>query len=879
MGQPFRPPMNTSFAYIRPLLLAALLVPLVTLRAQEAPAPRTRSNFDAGWLFQQGDAPNAGDTLSYAKIKDAVIASSADFLAKDKPTAVNVPRDLGKSVVWTQPDFDDTAWRKLDLPHDWGIEGKFDQALPGDTGKLPWQGVGWYRKHFTVDATAKNRCVFVDFDGAMAYATVWCNGQFVGGWPYGYASFELDVTPFLKVGGDNVLAVRLENPPKSSRWYPGAGIYRHVWLVETNPLHVAHWGTQVMTLELTPERAVMKIGVSALSKAEKATGFKVETSIYASDADGHPVGERVDEVKERSDKVVSGESPDFIPVEHSITRPKLWDLQHPNLYVAVTTIWSGTGSLVLPIDKPLDRVETVFGLRKIEFTADKGFLLNGQRVPLQGVCDHHDLGALGTALNDTALKRQLSILKEMGCNAIRTSHNPPSPELLDDCDRLGLLVMDESFDCWKKGKNPNDYNKLWSDWHEKDLRALVRRDRNHPSVILWSIGNEVPDQGTPEGPALAKELTAIAHDEDGGDALSRRTTAACDRTESGFNDFHKGLDVMGFNYKPTQYNRFHEANPQQPVIGTETSSCVSTRGFYTFPVSEDKAKGQANFQVSDYDLSAPSWANPPDSDFKGLDDAPFTGGEFVWTGFDYLGEPTPYGDDWHKDEPDKGTSPSRSSYFGIIDLAGFPKNRYYEYQARWRPELPMAHILPDWTWPDRVGQVTPIHVFTSGDEAELFLNGESLGRKKKGPREYRLRWDDVKYAPGEVKVVAYKDGKEWATDTVKTAGEPVRVSLVAEDETMHGGIAYLDATLVDKDGTPVPHASNKIKFTVVGQGEFVATDNGDATSHESFQAHECRAFNGKCLVIIRAKEGASRSSMVRAESDGLQAGEAGVLIH
>lgn len=876
--------------------LCALLLPVAALPAQDAPAPaslRQRTNFDADWRFQKGDpAGSPSAQVSYARIKGAVIASSAAFLGTGSGP---VSQDLGKDVPCTQPGFDDGGWRALDLPHDWAIEGPFDQALPGDTGKLPWQGIGWYRKHFKLPAEGlKDRCTFLDVDGAMAYAAVWCNGKFVGGWPYGYTSFRLDLTPFLKTdGSENVLAVRLDNPPESSRWYPGAGIYRHVWLVQTAPVHVAHWGTAVRTPKVSAQEATVIISVTT-DYGTSASGKKLvnQTEIFECNAQGQAVGKPVATVAANgATGIPEHTTPGRITLygeTATIPHPRLWDLQHPFLYAAVTT--------VLENGQPVDRYVTTFGVRSIQFTADNGFLLNGKRVPLQGVCDHHDLGALGTAINDTALERQVTKLKEMGCNAIRTSHNPPAPELLDLCDRLGILVMDESFDCWKQGKNRNDYNLLWTDWHEKDMRALVRRDRNHPSVILWSIGNEIPDQETAEGPALAAELTALAHDEDGGPGLSRPTTSACNDPRSGYNDFHKGIDVMGFNYKPEEYRKFRASSPDQPVISTESSSCVSSRDFYLFPVTNDKNGGKADFQVSSYDLYAPPWATPPDWEFKGQDEAPFTGGEFVWTGFDYIGEPTPYGEDVTNllnftDPVEKQKMaeqlrelgrlrvPSRSSYFGIIDLAGFPKDRFYLYQARWNPTFPMAHILPHWTWPDRVGQVTPIHVYTSGDEAELFLNGQSLGRKKKGPMEYRLRWDDVKYAPGEVKVVAYKNGKEWATDSVKTAGDAARVALLAENFTVHGGgagTAYFDAVLVDKDGTPVPQAGNAVKFTVSGPAEIVATDNGDATSHAPFQAHAVKAFNGKCLVIVRAKAGASGPITVHAEVDGLQKGEATV---
>ena len=884
-----RPPVPARLRFLSVALL--LFLPLASLAAA-GPVLRQRSNFDADWLFHQGD-PNgvASSSLDYAKIKDAVIASSAGFL---NGGAVAVPAALGHDVACTQPAFDDQAWEHLNLPHDWAIAGPFEQSLPGDTGKLRWQGTGWYRKHFTLPASpAKDRRTFLDIDGAMAYATVWCNGQFVGGWPYGYASFRLDLTPCLKTdGSENVLAIRLNNPPDSSRWYPGSGLYRHVWLVQTSPVHVAPWGVAVKTPDVTPDQATVQVNVTTDYEAgASGTTIVPDVAIFEADAQGHPVGSPVARMASKPPFALPAHGAagrTSVDGTATLSHPKLWDLQHPNLYVAVTT--------VLQNGQPVDREETVFGVRTVQFTSNRGFLLNGQRVPLQGVCDHHDLGALGAALNDSALRRQISLLKGMGCNAIRTSHNPPSPELLDLCDRLGMLVMDESFDCWRSGKRSNDYHVLWTDWHEKDQRALVRRDRNHPSVILWSIGNEIPDQGSPDGPAIAAELTRIVHQEDGGDKLSRRTTSACDRTESGFNEFHKGLDVMGFNYKPNDYNRFHQANPQQPVIGTETSSCISTRGFYTFPLNTDKAGGQADFQVSDYDLSAPPWATTPDAEFKGQDDAPFTGGEFVWTGFDYLGEPTPYNADTtnllnFQDPVEKAKMaeqlkalgkmqvPSRSSYFGIIDLAGFPKNRYYEYQARWRPSLPMAHILPDWTWPDRVGQVTPVHVFTSGDEAELFLNGQSLGRKKKGPREYRLRWDNVKYAPGELKVVAYKDGNQWATDTVRTAGAPARIALRAEAPAVLADgkdLAFVEATVTDQSGGPVPRAGNTLKFSVTGPAEIVATNNGDATSHAPFGSPACEAFNGKCLVILRPKAGVPGLVTIHAASDGLQAADATV---
>ena len=561
----------------------------------------------------------------------------------------------------------------------------------------------------------------------------------------------------------------------------------------------------------------------------------------------------------------------------AIAHPKLWDIDQPNRYVAVTTL-SEAG-------KMWDVVENNFGVRTTEFTATAGFLLNGQRVPLHGVCDHADLGALGSAINTRALQRQLEILRGMGCNAIRTSHNPPAPELLDLCDRMGFVVMDEAFDAWKAHKKRNDYALIFSDWHEADVRAYVRRDRNHPCVILWSIGNEISEQAHTNTFYIAEDLAAAVRRED----TTRPITAACNHLEAGYNGFQNIVDVFGYNYKPFEYGRFRAANPGIPLFGSETASTISSRGEYFFPVSNDKSQGLSDFQMSSYDLYAPRWATTPDAEFAGQDANPFVAGEFVWTGFDYLGEPTPYNSDLsnlnnYSNPEDKARAekelaemgkirtPSRSSYFGIIDLAGFPKDRYYLYQAHWRPDFPMAHILPHWNWPGREGQITPVHVYTSGDEAELFLNGKSLGRKKKGQFEYRLRWDDVKYAPGELKVVAYKDGKKWATDTVRTTGPAAELLLAPERNRIAGDgkdLAYVTVTVADAKGRLVPRSKNHIKFDLSGPGEIVAVDNGDATSFEPFQAKERNAFNGLALVIVRAT-GPGQITLT-AQADGLKA--------
>jgi beta-galactosidase len=600
----------------------------------------------------------------------------------------------------------------------------------------------------------------------------------------------------------------------------------------------------------------------------------VTTTIYESS----PKGQKVAFSEPVKSTIESGKIAECA-AKVQIANPKLWDTKNPNLYTAITTI-EQNGKIV-------DQYETVFGIRTVKFDADKGFFLNGEHVKLNGVCDHHDLGALGTAINTRALQRQIEILKEMGDNAIRTSHNPPAPELLELCDRMGMLVMDEAFDTWSRTKNRNDYGRLYADWHEKDLRALVRRDRNHPSVIIWSTGNEIGEQDLRrDGDKISEHLREIVHEED----PSRLVTANCNFPQAGFNGFQKTLDVMGFSYKPHLYARFHKESPTIPEVGSETASCISSRGEYFFPVSNNKDHGKADFQMSSYDLYAPPWATTPDTEFKGQDENPCNAGEFVWTGFDYIGEPTPYNNDVtnllnFSDPKDKEKMekelkelgkikvPSRSSYFGIIDLAGFKKDRFYLYQARWRPDLPMVHILPHWNWPERVGEVTPVHVYTSGDEAELFLNGKSLGKKKKGQYEYRLRWDDVKYEPGQLKAVAYKDGKQWAEAVTKTTGPAAKLTLQPDRKELQADgsdLSFVTVSVADKEGLMVPRSKNRIKFAIEGPGEIVAVDNGDATCHESFQSKEYNAFNGLCLVIVRTKAGQSGAITLKAQSDGLE---------
>ena len=837
------------------LIVAAVLLAGGVADAREgagSAATRERLAFNADWRFVQGDPAGATNhALSYTNIQNWVKATGAEYLH-----AAGVERPAGNpgaDVAYTQAGFDDSSWRRLNLPHDWGVEGAFKQELPGGTGRLPWWGVGWYRKHFSVPPGDSGRRLFLDVDGAMSYAAVWLNGQFVGGWPYGYASFQLELTPYVQYGGENVLAIRLDNPPDSSRWYPGGGIYRNVWLEKTGPVHVGHWGTYVTTTEVSPDAAQVNLDVTVVNQAEREAAVTVRTTVYALNGTGQKAGGAVAVADPASLRIAPGARASA-GLKASVSHPKLWSVKSPNRYSAVTTI-EQEGRVV-------DSYDTPFGIRAIKFDPDRGFLLNGERVKIQGVCDHHDLGPLGAALNLRALERQIEMLREMGCNAIRTSHNPPAPELLDLCDRIGLLVMDESFDCWRRSKTRNGYHRLFDDWHEKDWRALIRRDRNHPCVILWSIGNEVAEQGSLEGHQLAAELTRIAHEED----PTRPATAGCNDVKAGYNGFQLTVDVFGYNYKPEEYGKFHAQHPPLALYGSETASCVSSRGEYFFPVSTNKSEGRANYQVSSYDLYAPPWATSPDTEFRGQDEFPFVAGEFVWTGWDYLGEPTPFG---------RRNDPARSSYFGVIDLAGFKKDRFYLYQARWRPELPMAHVLPHWNWPDRAGQVTPVHVYTSGDEAELFLNGRSLGRKKIGPREYRLSWDEVAYQPGRLKVVAYRQGKRWATDTVETTGPAAQLALRADRARIRADgqdLSFITVTVADQHGRLVPQSKNRVRFEISGPGEIAAVDNGDPTRLESFQARDCAAFNGLCLVVVRATSGSGGAITLKALSEGLEGG-------
>ena len=806
---------------------------------------RVVENFDYDWLFKR-------------------YGLQADGTRIEEPEAVQ------------NVSFDDSCWKRLDLPHDWAIEGPFRADLEGFTGKLPWRGIGWYRKYFKVGKKDKGRRFYLDFDGAMAHAEVWLNGKKVGAHPYGYTSFRVDLTPYLFFGGENVVAVRLNTENIGSRWYPGAGIYRHVRLVVTSPVHVDHWGVFVTTPYVSETTAEALVHVQIQNHLSVPVEGNYSVEIYELDAEDC-IGRKV--ASSRLKQLhLSANMPTEDSVALNVRSPKRWTLEATNRYLARVKVYDGK--------KLMDTYEVPFGFRTIQFTHDSGFLLNGKHVQIQGTCNHHDLGALGTAINAVALERQLKILKSFGCNALRTSHNIPAPELLDLADKMGFLVMDEAFDCWKAGKQPGDYGSLFDEWHEKDLRALVCRDRNHPSVILWSTGNEVSEQYHPEL-GIARYLTEVVHRYD---KTRPVTFGASYPSKSAMNGTELQVDVHGMNYAagvyggPDFYGEFLNKEGHEHLSGfsSESSSTMSSRGEY-FP---------RRFHVSSYDLNEPGWGGLPDQEFAALDRYPAICGEFVWTGFDYLGEPTPFNSDrtvllnhaaavneeelkkqeeeLKRIEQDRPTS--RSSYFGIVDLAGFPKDRYYLYQARWMPDYPMVHILPHWNWEGREGQKVPVFVYSSGDEVELFLNGKSLGKKFKQPYEYRFRWDSVRYESGELKAIAYKDGKKWAEKHVQTTGKSVKLKLIPDKTVLKSDgedLIFVRVSVLDAEGNEVPTAEPLITSSVSGPGIIAATDNGDPTCLIPFHEPKRPAFNGLYLAIVKARKGSKGKLRLRVEADGL----------
>ncbi len=742
---------------------------------------------------------------------------------------------------------DKANWQSVTVPHDWAISGPFDKKWDlqvvaikengenvateksGRSGALPWIGQGYYKTTFTVPQ-AYNRAQLV-FDGAMADPYVYVNGREAGHWAYGYNAFIVDVTPYIHADGSaNDLEVRLENKEESNRWYPGGGIYRPVKLVMTSERNALdQWGLYVNTLSIDGGNAVLQVEHQLADGSNLDDDYELAISL----TDG--AGKAVASKKTRPDGL------GHFATRMTVNNPALWSPETPNLY-QITAVLTRQGH-------EIDRQTTRVGIRTVSFSKEGGFQLNGVRRSIKGVCLHHDLGPLGAAINKTALIRQIEMMKAMGADAIRTSHNMPSTMQMEVCDSLGMMVMAESFDGWKEPKVRNGYGSYWDEWWQQDIRNLVLNHRNHPSIIMWSVGNEIPEQWKTEGVKRYKDLIALCHHYD----PSRMVTCGMDQPDGTiWCGFAQVADVPGYNYRVHKYQEMIERLPQGFILGSETTSTVSTRGHYCFPDTVAANKAWPDGQCSGYDVECCWWSNLPDDDWKMQDDYDWTVGEFVWTGYDYLGEPTPYDEYW----------PSRSSYFGICDLAGLPKDRYYLYRSHWNKQEHTIHLLPHWTWPDRKGKVTPVYCYTDYPTAELFVNGKSQGRITKSDTarldRFRLRWRNVIYQPGELKVVVYdENGNKAGQQIVRTAGKPKRLVLEPERKTIKADgndLAYITVSLVDKNGTLCPDAANRLEFSVTGAGTYRAACNGDATSLEPFTEPQMSLFHGQLVVVCQASK-------------------------
>ncbi|MBQ7023834.1 MAG: DUF4982 domain-containing protein [Akkermansia sp.] len=822
------------------------------------------------------------------------------------------------AVAHAAVDASEIGYKSVQLPHDWAIESPFLEPEPNETGKLPWNGWGWYRKNFDVPATfdASKERWYLDFDGVMSRPQIYVNGQKAGEWAYGYNSFRVDITPFLKAGQQNLVAVMASNLPLSTRWYPGAGIYRHVWLEKTGPVHLSKWPTYVTTPEITEDSAQVKVQTTVANTGDTPA----EITVYQQ-AEGAVAAPATITLAPGTEGVVEQEL--------RLADPRLWSCETPNLYKLETrVVMNGT---------EIDTHETTFGVRTTEWKRD-GFYLNGKKVRIKGVCEHHDLGALGAAFHTRAYERKIEKLKEMGCNSIRMTHNPPAPEVLDLCDKHGILVIDELFDIWKRQKyeKVNGYHIYWDEWWQKDVRNFMLRDRNHPSIIAWSGGNEIMEQSmtnvenirknrakyrsqeayeraireAEEWNALNFRIGYSLRDEIRKYDTTRPYTVGCNDQDAWRNGFIDTMDVYGFNYKPHLYDDFRKKHPDTPYYGSETCSCVGTRDTYNFPLRWEVGggyfkPGAVPHQVSAYALASTHWGCCPDIEMYAHSKNPDLAGEYVWTGFDYIGEPTPYNQDASiennikhlpKEEREAimkeyeamgNRAVSRSSYFGLIDLAGFPKDIYYLYQSQWNPEKAQAHILPHWNWKGHEGRTTPVMVFTSGDEAELFVNGKSQGVRRRGDgptfsqkdkslvvskNQYRFTWENVIYEPGTVEVVVKKNGQPWATAKRVTTGDPAAVKAEVDRSVIAGDgrdLSFVELSLVDAQGNVVPTDSRRVSFSIDGPAELAGFCNGDPTDWTCMQDKNQRFFNGRLLAVVRGKRGESGTATITVKANGL----------
>lgn len=811
-----------KFRYILTIATTAILTSgLLPCRAQ-----RSEMLLEKGWKFHRGDVPEAYRT-----------------------------------------DFDDKSWQDVEIPHDWAIYGPFSReidlqpnddgtaVMTGRTGGLPYVGCGWYRRSFTVE---KGKRTVLLFDGAMSEARVYVNGKEVCFWPYGYSAFHCDITSYV-TEGENQLAVRLENKPQSSRWYPGAGLYRNVHLIQTSDIHIPVWGTYVTTPYVEKDFASVRIE----TKVEGASGKRVDIKTDIRDSEGT--------IRATSTKNLMVRENEPLLQTFTIFAPQLWSPESPSLYTAETQI--------ILDGKQVDSYTTTFGIRKIEYIPEKGFFLNGKVRKFKGVCNHHDLGPLGAAVNEAALRHQILMLKDMGCDAIRTSHNTPAPELVRLCDEMGMMMMVESFDEWDVAKCANGYHRFFDQWAEKDMVNMIHEFRNSPSVMMWSIGNEVPSQLEDEGWKTGKFLQDICHRED----PTRPVTCGINYVNASLaNGFIDTYDIVGINYHPWSYLKVYDKVGHGLVLGSETGSTVSSRGVYKFPVERRFSVSDPDHHSNAYEVDACKWSNVPEVDFSMQDDYPWVIGQFVWTGFDYLGEPTPYDNDaW----------PNHSSMFGIIDLASIPKDRFYLFRSQWNTSDATLHILPHWNWKGREGESVPVHVFTSWPSAELFLNGESQGvrhkvktatlskgsQKEDVDARYRLMWNDVKYKAGELKVVAFdEDGNAVDSTFVRTAGKPHHIELTTDCTALEmdgKDLAYVTVRVVDRNGNLCPLENRMLSFEVEGAGEFRAAANGDPTCLLPFHEPRMTTFNGMLTVILQSKAASTLDTVtLKVKSRGIAEG-------